>query len=407
MKNKICLVSDWYPTEENPYKGNFFKEQALCLCDETDVVVFRFREYIKKSIFENDIVRLVGKEKNTVVYEAVAYIPLFAYIMDFVRTCLVKMNGNTIEGVGKYISTYRRNTIDKKITKLFKKTDQNVDIFYCVDAQKEAFYTECLAQYFNKPFVVGEHGPVPWPGTVLFDINKYAIENAEMFLAISVEKIRQLMLLNISLPKIVYIGNMVDDSIFVKKQKNNERIKTFLIVASHSFYKNYDMFIDVINRLNSKTKIEFNVLIVGYAANKGYSKNILQFENKIKETSFFDKTTLIPEVTHDEMCEIYNRADAFVMTSIQEGQPVAALEAACCGLPIFSTRCGGVEDYIDEKMGRIYSVVDVEGMADGLNDYLLGNISFDSDYIRERVISEFGRREFGRKFNKIIMDVIG
>ena len=88
------------------------------------------------------------------------------------------------------------------------------------------------------------------------------------------------------------------------------------------------------------------------------------------------------------------------------GQPVSAMEAACCGLPVFSTRCGGIEDYVTDDIGRIYAVTDYEGMANGLNDYLEGKITFDSEYIRSQMVAKFGneafRKNFKETFNKVI-----
>ena len=150
------------------------------------------------------------------------------------------------------------------------------------------------------------------------------------------------------------------------------------------------------NRLTEITEIPFKVLIVGYGANKGYSKNVDEFERKIAFSKFFEYVELIPEVPHDSINEIYAKADAFVLTSIQEGQPVSAIEAACCGLPIFSTRCGGVEDYVDDDIGRIYAVSDYEGMAEGLKDYLEGVLCFDTKVIREKVVGIFGTAAFIR-----------
>ena len=115
---------------------------------------------------------------------------------------------------------------------------------------------------------------------------------------------------------------------------------------------------------------------------------------------------MIPEVPHEEICDVYNKADAFVMTSIQEGQPVSAMEAACCGLPIFSTRCGGVEDYVDDSVGRIYAITDIEGMANGLKDYLEGKIVFDAAHIRDNVISQFGREAFTNNFKNVMSEAI-
>ncbi len=179
-----------------------------------------------------------------------------------------------------------------------------------------------------------------------------------------------------------------------------------MIVAAHTFYKNYDLFIAVMNRLTEITDRDFRVKIVGYASNKGYSKNAEVLEQKIRDSAFADKAELIPAVPHEQLQKVYQDSDVFVMTSIQEGQPVSAMEAACCGLPVFSTRCGGVEDYVDDTMGRIYAVTDAEGMAQGLKDYLEGRIRFDSEHIRKSVVERFGKDAFVQHFTEAFSSVI-
>ena len=313
---------------------------------------------------------------------------------------------SSIDGIGKYVSEKRKKIVRKKLKKLFDCVQEDVDVFYCVDGQLEAYNLQCLSEIYGKPYVVGEHAPVPWPGVLISDINKYAIEKANMFLAISNDKIRQVLLQNIKLPKTIYIGNLIDETKMLYIPKVEKHTKTFIIVAAHSFYKNHDMFIQVMNRLTEICEIKFKVMIVGYGANKGYSKNIDLFEEQIRNSKFNDRVVMIPEVAHENISEIYNMADAFVMTSIQEGQPVSAMEAACCGLPIFSTRCGGVEDYVNKNMGRIYDVNDVEGMADGLKGFLQEDIKFDSEYIRNHVIEKFGTKAFKKKFNNVFKCVI-
>lgn len=407
MKKTICLVTNWYPTKDNPFQGLFFKEQAFAVSDDFDFVIVHYKEHIKKSIFSKIILSSTYKEKNTIEYTFDVPVSFFMYFSDFVNNFIVKhIKKSTVDGVGKYISKRKMEYTKKTIIQLFNKyIHKNIDVFYCVDAQQEAFNIECLAKHFNKPYIIGEHAPVPWPGNVINDINKYAIENADMFLAISNDKIRQLLLQNIKLPKTIYIGNLIDETKLQLKQNNNI-VKTFIIVAAHAFYKNYNLFIAVMERLIEITDYDFRVMIVGYGANKGYSKNIEQFEETIKQTKFADKTIMIPAVPHEEIGDTLNKADAFIMTSIQEGQPVSAMEAACCGLPIFSTRCGGVEDYVDDKMGRIYSVMDFEGMAQGLKDYLEGKIEFDSQYIREKIIKLFGTKNFKKNFVYAFSNVI-
>lgn len=406
MKKTICLATNWYPTKENPFVGHFFKEQAFVVEDEFDFIIFRYQEKLRKKPWQKDEVYICNEERNTVEYTAVAYIPITTYIENFLHNVVVKLKKETVDGIGRYISSSRKKFTKKKICELFSKTGQSVDVFYCVDAQNEAYNLQCLAKAYNKSYVVGEHAPVPWPGSLISDVNKYAIEGANRFLAISHDKIRQILLQNIKLPPIFYIGNLIDETNLLYSPRKESDVKTFVIVAAHSFYKNYDMFINVMNRLTELTEKDFRVMVVGYGANKGYSKNIEELENKIYQSKFASKAELIPSVPHEKIGGIFNRADAFVMTSIQEGQPVSAMEAACCGLPIFSTRCGGVEDYVDNSMGRIYSVSDVDGMANGLKEFIEDTIRFEPLHIRNKVIDIFGRDAFRKKFLQVFREVM-
>ena len=210
---------------------------------------------------------------------------------------------------------------------------------------------------------------------------------------------------NIHLKNIRYVGNLVDEDKFQLKPIEHEH-PTFLIVAAYSFYKNYDMFIETMNLLFDKTKKKFKVIIAGYAANKGYSKNEEILEHKINSSKFAGCVELIKSIPREKMSDLYNRSDAFVMTSIQEGQPVSAIEAACCGLPIFTTRCGGVEDYVSEQIGRVVAITDAEKLSEYLRQFLEGEIAFDAKEIRRTVVEKFGKETFKKNMSQCFDSVI-
>ena len=408
-KRKICLVTKWYPTPENPSSGIFFKKQAFAVADYFDFLVIHYYESMKIFPIKKYNIEKCNREKNTVEYNVYVYIPAYIYILNFLNDLRIKhVIKKKIEGVGKFEAPQKIQFLRHILKKIFiKEFDNSFDVLYCVDAQTEASTLKIISEITGKPYVVSEHAPFPWPGKTIKEHCKISIEQANLFLAISYDKIRQLLLQNIKLPETIYIGNLVDEEQFNLKPKDeNQRIKTFLIVAAHSFFKNYDLFIHIMNRLTEITKIPFKVLIVGYGSDKGYSKKPEVLEQKVKNSKFADCAELIPEVSYNEMAYIYGRADAFIMTSIQEGQPVSALEAACCGLPIFSTMCGGVEDYVTEDIGRIYKVTDKESFAYGLKAYLEGRISFDSEHIRRQIINMFGKKVFVEKFSKAFEDAI-
>ena len=414
-RRTVCLLTNWYPTPENPHFGLFFREQALALSDRFDFLVVHYTERIRKRPGQKDRIVPVRQEKNISEFAIEAVVPAWAALRERAAEGIFRGLRGEDGSVFAERSCRRERIKEKKLIRIFGEHFRDrIDLFYCVDAQREAADVQLLAGHFGKPYIVGEHGPVPWPGTVIPLRQKKAIEGAAAFLAISWDKVRQMEMQNLRLPKVVYVGNLVLEEHFPLRQQSRmngrrERmftegteLKTLITVGAYSFYKNYDLFISVMNRLTELTEVPFRVMIVGYGANPGYAGNAAELEKKIRASRFADRAELIPSVPHEKMSEIYRQADAFVMTSIQEGQPVSALEAACSGLPVFSTRCGGVEDYVDESMGRIVGIREGEALALALRDFLEGKIAFDPAHLREQVVSRFGREAFSTNFMSVV-----
>ena len=408
-KTIICLVTDWYPTRENPYKGLFFKEQAFCLEEYFEFIVIH--PSIKAVSFLEYCIRVLcnktfhftqcNKERNTIEYSLQIFLPFETKVADYIEN--FKKRKNRSDGIGKNTSEFTKQIKKRTLQRLYKQKLKNrFDILYCVDAQNESYTLQLLSEVSGKPYMVAEHSPFPWPGTCISDVEHGAIERADAFIAISQDKLRQVLLQNIKLRKVFYLGNLIDEEKFTLKPENNSSIKTFIIVAANSYFKNYDLFFEIMEKLRDLTDRPFKVLIVGYAANKGYSRDREGFERRVRQSAIKDITTLVPSVPHDELVEYYHKADAFVMTSIQEGMPVSALEAACCGLPIFSTRCGGVEDYVDERMGKIHDICDTDGFARTLKEYVEGRLNFDPQYIRDSVVKRYGREAFLNYFFNMV-----
>ncbi len=407
-KKKICLVTNWYPTAENPYYGSFFKEQAFAVAEHFDFIVLHYREHRAFfSSWKNHTVE-VNRERNTIEYALDVKLSVWYDVLNQLTDLYHKVSGKDKRlGIGKYVSRAKRNKVKKLLAKVLEKEDVlSFDALYCVDAQYEAGILQILSELSGKPYVISEHSPVPPLGLLINNQNFKAIEKADLLLLISYDKGRQLLMQNLNLPPIRYIGNLVDETWFALRPQKDLEKKTILIIGANSFYKNYDHFCNVMERLYEITEKPFRILVAGYAANKGYAGDRGAFERYLQTKKFSDRLDLLPEVKRAEVMKVYHQADVFVMTSIQEGQPLAAMEAACCGLPVFATRCGGIEDYLDDSMGRLYHVLDVDGMAEGLKQFLEGESVFDPEIIRTKVIAQYGRNAFVRNFTEAFDQVL-
>lgn len=409
----ILVTTSWYPTKENPFAGSFFKEQCQLLSRKYDVTVVKLNpattllaKYLPKRIGGKDISLVnIGESDNFHEYECVIARPLwYALINNAYSRFMIKKKG--IAGIGSIDTESDKKFWKKHIDRLAGKLGKKFDLVYGISAQGTSVYSMLFARHFGVPYILSEHSPFPIPGTSMNDTFKESLENASSFLAISNDKIRQVLMQNVHLKDIEYIGNLIDTDKFRYEPVAHDEV-SFLIVASHSFYKNYDLFIKTMDRLVQIADKPFKVIIAGYGANKGYSQGVDEFVKQIESSSFADRAEMIPSVARGDIAALYNRADAFVMTSIQEGQPVAPLEAACCGLPIFSTRCGGVEDYVDDSVGRIVGILDHKALAQHLNDFLNGKITFDGSHIHKVIEDRFGSKAFVDTFDRVIGRVTG
>lgn len=90
--------------------------------------------------------------------------------------------------------------------------------------------------------------------------------------------------------------------------------------------------------------------------------------------------------------ELLPLADIMLMPSELESFGLAALEAMACKVPSIATRVGGVPELIDDgETGLLYSVGDVDGMAQGA-------LSLLTDKERTNSMREAGRKTAQKRF---------
>ncbi len=404
------MLPTWYPSKDNPINGIFFREQALVMRKDFDFVVARL--FVKSDLFLiNFIKRLFRIPISNVVFvqddcglkEYAIYVHKPQFIVwdlfweRFARIFLHKKNRLGIGGEELLCIKKNRLRVARYLKQ--KKLLPQFDCVYSLTSQENAPWGKAFADTFNVPHITAEHAPFPWPGSVLTDSVVDAIESADEFLAISNDKVRQVLLQNVKINP-VWVGNMCDETKFSLSQETHD-VPTFLIVAANVFYKNYPLFLKSMEELKRIATVKFKIIIAGYDSNKGYSHNAEELEFMVHNSIIAPVTEMIGYVNRNDVPALYNSCDVFVMTSVQEGLPVSAIEASMSGLPVISTSCGGVEDYVDDSMGRILPIIDYKGIAKVCNDYLNGKIVFDKKHIRERAIELFGVDAFTTRMKNI------
>ncbi|MEW6118578.1 MAG: glycosyltransferase family 4 protein [Pseudomonadota bacterium] len=119
----------------------------------------------------------------------------------------------------------------------------------------------------------------------------------------------------------------------------------------------------------------------------------------------------IGSIAHETMPDLYRAADIFTLTSTRfEGFARVAAEAMLSGLPVVSTRCGGVEDYIvDSHTGFLCEVGDETALADRitqlLNDTALAQRIGET--ARQTFLDRYAESTLNAKWDALFSELVG
>lgn len=127
-------------------------------------------------------------------------------------------------------------------------------------------------------------------------------------------------------------------------------------VGELSKRKNHRVVIEALHQLENR-KIKYFICGCGALEN--------ELKDLIKEYGLNDQIFLLG--FRKDIPEIYNACDVFVFPSLQEGLPVAMMEAMACGLPVIASNIRGNSDLIDRKKGGyLIKPTNVDGFAKGI-----------------------------------------
>ena len=174
-------------------------------------------------------------------------------------------------------------------------------------------------------------------------------------------------------------------SSFVDKSKKRSELGCtdddfiLLSVGELSERKNQKIIIQAISKLKNY-KIKY--LLVGMGAMKH------EFETLAKELGVEDKVIFLGYRT--DVNEVLSVADLFVFPSLQEGLPVALMEAMAAGKVILCSRIRGNVDLIDEgKGGYLVQPMDANSFSEKIKKIIYNNSNSKVGKYNKEKISNF------------------
>lgn len=142
--------------------------------------------------------------------------------------------------------------------------------------------------------------------------------------------------------QVTCIYNGIDLNRYRKKEEVQDDNVKFICVGTLYAVKNQELIIRAFHNIHIKY-MNTKLTIIGDGQLK---ENLEALINDLNLKNCVDMKGIIPN-TEEEL----GQADIFLMSSIYEGLPLSILEAMAIGLPIISTKVGGIPDIV-EHMGN-------------------------------------------------------
>ncbi len=111
-----------------------------------------------------------------------------------------------------------------------------------------------------------------------------------------------------------------------------------------------------------RQRVKARLLLLGKGPEEAEARRVVEELNLGRYVSF------LPPSPHPEY--VLGAADLFMLMSEEESFGQAALEALACGVPVVSTRVGGIPELITPEVGRLVELGDLEAYASAAAELL-------------------------------------
>lgn len=371
----VMFIPSWYDNDRNKVHGSFFREQATKLQEAG----------VKITVAYNEIwpLTLIGKIKEKS--------GLYFNIEKGLRTYRYK-NYNFIP---KHPLMF--NIFDKRMEKLYKeivKKEGKVDIIHAQSSLWGGISASYIAKKYNIPLVITEHSSIKRGKYVRKSYYKRIVDSyksADAIIAVGNGLKNEIEELT-NRRDIKIIGNLVDLSLFdIRDIKDNKDEFIFFSLAFLEGEKGFDTLIKSFSRKFKNKKAR--LIIGGDGSQREWLEGIAKSENIESQVTFAGA------LSREEVSKYMNKCDAFVLASRYETFGVVYIEALASGKPVIGTFNGGAEGIINENVGILTEIDNVDKLSDAM-EYIEKNYKkYNKESLRKYCTQKFSSNVI---INKII-----
>lgn len=273
---------------------------------------------------------------------------------DFVSIRLDQVSATGSSVMGRLKSAYECSKILRNVLK-----DRDIEIIHSHETAP-AIVAKLASRNTKRPKVITYHGSAPGRTQQFARVSRFC---ADRVVSPSQTTLNQLIDFGVPDARTRVLGLGIDEKpkpseaevAFIRTSLDLDPTDILCLSLSRlDFQKGIDIMIDVAKKvLSENPKVVFAVGGTGPLADEvgGWAD----------AAGVSDRFKFMGSVSNVE--NYLAAADIFLLTSRWEALPISIVEAFRAGLPVIATDCGGVKELVDDQVGRLCQVGDVDGLA--------------------------------------------
>jgi L-malate glycosyltransferase len=380
----VLIVPSWYPTEERPNSGIFFKEQAIALQEQGLEVIVAYPEIrsireLKKQKFKRGFYYNIEDGLETYRIKEYNFLPKIR-------------RGSSI------IYYLKLKNIFARLIKEGKKPD----IIHAHSVLWGGWAAAKISKQHNIPLIITEHSSAFVRGLIK--------EYQKSFIREAFDQAKKVIVVGPSLEKelkkyterekIILIPNIVNTSLF----KPNDNIQKsnkfrFFSLAFLTYNKGFDVLLKAFAKA-FKGNEEVELVIGGDGEERG------NLEKLAVDLEVEKQVTFLGELSREQAAMEMQKCDAFVLASRFETFGVVFIEALACGKPIIATKCGGPELIVEEHNGILVEVNNVTELSIAMKEVLQNLRRYNKNIISMCCNKKFGKKNVIRQISDIYKSIL-
>ncbi len=373
--NVIWLCS-WYPNQVDKFRGDFIQRQAIAVSAllKVDVihVVFAEENERTESIIVNENLtehlyyrRNQNKLSNFKTLFSVHQNFLKKYRIEFGNPTLIHVHIPLLSGMVAIFWRWKYQ-LPFVLTEHYGIYNHRVDDHF----EKRNF----LFRFFTKQIIQSSSAFLPVSESLGNEVNQMVV--AKPFTA---------------------IANVVDTTYFCRDSTFKNPIFQFIHISDMSENKNVHGILNALAFLH-QIRNDFRVLFIGKK-----SEAILKHAAQI---NLMEQCEFVGEIPYYEVAEHVKKSHAGILFSQSESQSCVVLEWLCAGLPVISSRVGGVVELIQKSNGILVNPNDENELCLAMNELMNNYSKYDLNQISKDAINQYSYEAVARQIKTVYQSVL-